>query len=43
MLGAHDKKIEMAGGMPQQLKSVNIGRDKATVENNLKFVSISHK
>ncbi len=27
----------------QQLKSVYTGRDKATVENHLKFVSIRHK
>ncbi len=28
---------------PQQLKSVYTGRDKATIENHLKFVSIRHK
>ncbi len=28
---------------PQPLKSVYTGRDKATVENHLKFVSMRHK
>ncbi len=29
--------------VPLQIKSAYIGRDKATVENNLKFVSACHK
>ncbi len=29
--------------VPQQLKSVYTGRDKATIENHLKFVPMCHK
>ncbi len=34
--------LSIQDAVPQKLKSVNTGRDKATIENPLKFVSMCH-